>query len=95
MSLGWPGNASGSPLEELEEVSGVTGQTKSGSQAHHEQKNIKDRYVARIGVTGGPTLEPGLGLGARRRVRLVAGSLPTGPGRAGLSPKWRRGPAFQ
>ncbi|KAI3363449.1 hypothetical protein L3Q82_012064 [Scortum barcoo] len=23
MSLGWPGNASGSPLEELEEVSGV------------------------------------------------------------------------
>ncbi|KAI3371929.1 hypothetical protein L3Q82_006801 [Scortum barcoo] len=55
----------------------VTGQTKSGSQAHHEQKNIKDRYVARIGVTrGGPTLEPGLGLGLAGE-RLVAG-----PGRA-------------
>ncbi|KAI3353066.1 hypothetical protein L3Q82_019631, partial [Scortum barcoo] len=59
----------------------VTGQTKSGSQAHHEQKNIKDRYVARIGVTRGPTLEPGLGLGLAGE-RLVAGSLPTGPGRA-------------
>ncbi|KAI3357592.1 hypothetical protein L3Q82_016001 [Scortum barcoo] len=59
----------------------VTGQTKSGSQAHHEQKNIKDRYVARIGVTWGPTLEPGLGLGLAGE-RLVAGSLPTGPGRA-------------
>ncbi|KAI3367239.1 hypothetical protein L3Q82_008291 [Scortum barcoo] len=59
----------------------VTGQTKSGSQAHHEQKNIKDRYVARIGVTGAPHLEPGLGLGLAGE-RLVAGSLPTGPGRA-------------
>ncbi|KAI3356554.1 hypothetical protein L3Q82_017759, partial [Scortum barcoo] len=59
----------------------VTGQTKSGSQAHHEQKNIKDCYVARIGVTRGPTLEPGLGLGLTGE-RLVAGSLPTGPGRA-------------
>ncbi|KAI3365318.1 hypothetical protein L3Q82_010408, partial [Scortum barcoo] len=39
----------------------VTGQTKSGSQAHHEQKNIKDRYVARIGALTGPTppCEPG------------------------------------
>ncbi|KAI3376447.1 hypothetical protein L3Q82_016905 [Scortum barcoo] len=44
-------------------VSKVTGQTKSGSQAHHEKKNIRTRYVARIGVTLGPTLEPGLGLG--------------------------------
>ncbi|KAI3359899.1 hypothetical protein L3Q82_014257, partial [Scortum barcoo] len=63
----------------------VTGQTKSGSQAHHEQKNIKDTctYVARIGVTRGPTLEPGLGLGLAGE-RLVAGSLPTGtrPGSA-------------
>ncbi|KAI3363272.1 hypothetical protein L3Q82_011559 [Scortum barcoo] len=67
-------------------VNEVTGQTKSGSQAHHEQKNIKDRYVARIGVTRGPTLEPGLGLGLAGE-RLVAGSLPTGPGRAQLSPK--------
>ncbi|KAI3351390.1 hypothetical protein L3Q82_020198 [Scortum barcoo] len=63
------------------QVKQVTGQTKSGSQAHHEQKNIKDRYVARIGVTRGPTLEPGLGLGLAGE-RLVAGSLPTGPGRA-------------
>ncbi|KAI3360346.1 hypothetical protein L3Q82_014663, partial [Scortum barcoo] len=62
--------------------SDVTGQTKSGSQAHHEQKNIKDRYVARIGVRyRGPTLEPGLGLGLAGE-RLVAGSLPTGPGQA-------------
>ncbi|KAI3364498.1 hypothetical protein L3Q82_011284, partial [Scortum barcoo] len=30
----------------------------------------------------GPTLEPGLGVGARTGERLVAGSLPTGPGRA-------------
>ncbi|KAI3370161.1 hypothetical protein L3Q82_024454 [Scortum barcoo] len=66
--------------EQLQHVM-VTGQTKSGSQAHHEQKNIKDRYVARIGVTRGPTLEPGLGLGLAGE-RLVAGSLPTGPGRA-------------
>ncbi|KAI3354358.1 hypothetical protein L3Q82_018881, partial [Scortum barcoo] len=37
---------------------------------------------ARIGVvTRGPTLEPGLGLGLAGE-RLVAGSLPTGPGRA-------------
>ncbi|KAI3359992.1 hypothetical protein L3Q82_014321 [Scortum barcoo] len=61
----------------------VTGQTKSGSQAHHEQKNIKDRYVARIGVTGAPPWSQawgwGLGLAGER---LVAGSLPTGPGRA-------------
>ncbi|KAI3352134.1 hypothetical protein L3Q82_020940 [Scortum barcoo] len=63
------------------QVLGDDGQTKSGSQAHHEQKNIKDRYVARIGVTRGPTLEPGLGLGLAGE-RLVAGSLPTGPGRA-------------
>ncbi|KAI3357007.1 hypothetical protein L3Q82_003644 [Scortum barcoo] len=46
-----------------------------------KEKNIKDRYVARIGVTRGPTLEPGLGLGLAGE-RLVAGSLPTGPGRA-------------
>ncbi|KAI3351408.1 hypothetical protein L3Q82_020219 [Scortum barcoo] len=60
----------------------VTGQTKSGSEAHHEKKNIKDRYVTPwIGVTRGPTLEPGLGLGLAGE-RLVAGSLPTGPGRA-------------
>ncbi|KAI3371390.1 hypothetical protein L3Q82_023987 [Scortum barcoo] len=45
----------------------------------------------RIGVTRGPTLElPGLGLGLAGE-RLVAGSLPTGPGRApGSARKWRR-----
>ncbi|KAI3370895.1 hypothetical protein L3Q82_007404 [Scortum barcoo] len=69
----------------LEVLPEVTGQTKSGSQAHHEQKNIKDRYVARIriGVTGPhPGARPeGLGLAGER---LVAGSLPTGtrPGSA-------------
>ncbi|KAI3354016.1 hypothetical protein L3Q82_018574 [Scortum barcoo] len=43
------------------------------------------RRRLRIGVTGAPTLEPGLGLGLAGE-RLVAGSLPTGPG-PGLSPK--------
>ncbi|KAI3351457.1 hypothetical protein L3Q82_020311 [Scortum barcoo] len=63
----------------------VTGQTKSGSQAHHEQKNIKDRYVAHPDWHyWGPTLEPGLGckVWGLAGERLVAGSLPTGPGRA-------------
>ncbi|KAI3368012.1 hypothetical protein L3Q82_026840 [Scortum barcoo] len=64
------------PLKEL----GSRAQAMRG-EAHHEKKNIKDRYVARIGVTRGPTLEPGLGLGLAGE-RLVAGSLPTGPGRA-------------
>ncbi|KAI3368666.1 hypothetical protein L3Q82_025403 [Scortum barcoo] len=59
----------------------MTGQTKSGSQAHHEKKNIKDRYVASDWRYQGPTLEPGLGLGLAGE-RLVAGSLPTGPSRA-------------
>ncbi|KAI3361565.1 hypothetical protein L3Q82_013712, partial [Scortum barcoo] len=62
----------------------VTGQTKSGSEAHHEKKNIKDRYATSPGLAlPGPTLEPGLGLGlGLAGERLVAGSLPTGPGRA-------------
>ncbi|KAI3376131.1 hypothetical protein L3Q82_016661 [Scortum barcoo] len=42
-------------------------------------KNIKDRYVALDFALRGPTLEPGLGLGLAGE-RLVAGSLPTGPG---------------
>ncbi|KAI3366661.1 hypothetical protein L3Q82_009340 [Scortum barcoo] len=72
----------------------VTGQTKSGSQAHHEQKNIKDRYASPglALLPGGPTLEPGLGLGQAAEVseHLVAlGLCPRDP--AGLSPKWRRG----
>ncbi|KAI3371891.1 hypothetical protein L3Q82_006771 [Scortum barcoo] len=48
-----------------------------------KKKNIKDRsYVALDWqVTWGPTLEPGLGLGLAGE-RLVARSLPTGPGRA-------------
>ncbi|KAI3370168.1 hypothetical protein L3Q82_024453 [Scortum barcoo] len=36
----------------------------------------------RTSRTRGPTLEPGLGLGLSQAERLVAGSLPTGPGRA-------------
>ncbi|KAI3355930.1 hypothetical protein L3Q82_004478 [Scortum barcoo] len=49
----------------------VTGQTKSGSQAHHGERKNKDRYVAspRIGVTRGPTLEPGLGNGVGAAAR--------------------------
>ncbi|KAI3358762.1 hypothetical protein L3Q82_014724 [Scortum barcoo] len=55
--------------------------TKSGSQAHHEQKNIKDRYVAEMALPGPhPGARPGVGRLAGER--LVAGSLPTGPGRA-------------
>ncbi|KAI3377887.1 hypothetical protein L3Q82_008465 [Scortum barcoo] len=69
-------------------ISQVTGQTKSGSQAHHEKKNIKDRYVARIGVTWAPPWRQAWGWGSAGE-RLVAGSLPTGPGRA--QPKWRNG----
>ncbi|KAI3367629.1 hypothetical protein L3Q82_026471 [Scortum barcoo] len=49
-----------SPCSEKERAMGGP---KSGSQAHHEERINKDRYVARIGVTRGPTLEPGLGLG--------------------------------
>ncbi|KAI3351098.1 hypothetical protein L3Q82_005666 [Scortum barcoo] len=44
-------------------------------------KNIKDRYVARIGVTGAPPWSQAWGWGFAGE-RLVAGSLPTGPGRA-------------
>ncbi|KAI3369500.1 hypothetical protein L3Q82_007714 [Scortum barcoo] len=60
----------------------VTGQTKSGSQAHHhEQKNIKDRYVALDWRYLGPHPEARPGVGARRRApggRVLL----TGPGRA-------------
>ncbi|KAI3351882.1 hypothetical protein L3Q82_020711, partial [Scortum barcoo] len=68
----------------------VTGQTKSGSQeAHHEKKNIKWTVLAWIGVTGPhPGARPGLG--ARRA--LVAGSLPTGPGRAQPEMAWAHHP---
>ena len=70
----------------------MTGQTKIGSKAPNDRSNINNVYVTRIGVTGGPTLEPGPGLGLAGE-RLVAGSLPTGPGRA--QPKramWARPP---
>ncbi|KAI3360613.1 hypothetical protein L3Q82_002479 [Scortum barcoo] len=70
----------------------VTGQTKSGSQAHHEKKNIKDRYVARIGVTGAPPWSQAWGWGSQASA-WWPGLCPRDP--AGLSPKWRRGPAFQ
>ncbi|KAI3359220.1 hypothetical protein L3Q82_002741 [Scortum barcoo] len=65
----------------------VTGQTKSGSQAHHEQKNIKDRYVARIGVTAGapPWSQAWVGVGARRRA--PGGRVFAHGTRLGLSPE--------
>ncbi|KAI3355124.1 hypothetical protein L3Q82_017997 [Scortum barcoo] len=64
----------------------VTGQTKTKA-VHKPIMNsrptrTKDQLfvtVARIGVAGAPPLEPGLGLGLTGE-RLVAGSLPTGPG---------------
>ncbi|KAI3352981.1 hypothetical protein L3Q82_019556 [Scortum barcoo] len=59
----------------------VTGQTKSGSQAHHEQKNIKDRYVARIGVTGAPPWSQAWGWGSQASA-WWPGLCPLGPGRA-------------
>ncbi|KAI3352063.1 hypothetical protein L3Q82_020879, partial [Scortum barcoo] len=65
----------------------VTGQTKSGSQAHHEQKNIKDRYVARIGVTGAPPWSQAWVWGLQASA-WWPGLCPRDP--AGLSPKWRR-----
>ncbi|KAI3363450.1 hypothetical protein L3Q82_012065 [Scortum barcoo] len=45
------------------------GETGLGQEAHHEKKNIKDRYVARIGVTSVQGPHPGArpGVGARRR----------------------------
>ncbi|KAI3352990.1 hypothetical protein L3Q82_019560 [Scortum barcoo] len=69
----------------------VTGQTKSGSQAHHEERINKDRYVARIGVTGAPPWSQAWGWGSAGE-RLVAwvpwaNACPRDP--AGLSPKWR------
>ncbi|KAI3362717.1 hypothetical protein L3Q82_001782 [Scortum barcoo] len=72
----------------------VTGQTKSGSQeAHHEQKNIKDRYVARIGVTGAPPWSQAWGWGSQVST-WWPGLCPRDP--AGLSPKngatWARLP---
>ncbi|KAI3369674.1 hypothetical protein L3Q82_024517 [Scortum barcoo] len=62
----------------------VTGQTKSGSQAHHEQKNIKDRYVARIGVTGAPPWSQAWGWGSQAKRAWWPGLCPRDP--AGLSP---------
>ncbi|KAI3364105.1 hypothetical protein L3Q82_010931 [Scortum barcoo] len=66
----------------------VTGQTKSGSEAHHEKKNIKDRYVARIGVTGAPPWSQAWGWGSQASAWWWPGLCPRDP--AGLSPKWRR-----
>ncbi|KAI3356862.1 hypothetical protein L3Q82_003511 [Scortum barcoo] len=61
----------------------VTGQTKSGSQAHHEKKNIKDRYVAsdwrRYRAPPWTLSQAWVGAAGER---LVAWSLPTGSGRA-------------
>ncbi|KAI3360595.1 hypothetical protein L3Q82_002464 [Scortum barcoo] len=56
-------------------------QQDEGRTDDYLQKNIKDRYVARIGVTGAPPWSQAWGWGSHGW-RLVAGSLPTGPGRA-------------
>ncbi|KAI3359216.1 hypothetical protein L3Q82_002744 [Scortum barcoo] len=69
-------------------LSEVTGQTKSGSQAHHEQKNIKDRYVARIGVTGAPPWSQAWGWGSQASA-WWPGLCPRDP--AGLSPSLANG----
>ncbi|KAI3369124.1 hypothetical protein L3Q82_026083 [Scortum barcoo] len=47
------------------QVLGDGPETKSGSEAHHEKKNIKDRYVARIGVTGAPPWSQAWGWGSQ------------------------------
>ncbi|KAI3352016.1 hypothetical protein L3Q82_020841 [Scortum barcoo] len=65
----------------------VTGQTKSGSEAHHEKKNIKDRYVARIGVYQGPHPGARPGVWGSQASAWWPGLCPRDP--AGLSPKWR------
>ncbi|KAI3358511.1 hypothetical protein L3Q82_014928 [Scortum barcoo] len=52
----------------------------------------KDRYVARIGVTGAPPWSQAWGWGSQASA-WWPGLCPRDP--AGLSPKWRRGPAFQ
>ncbi|KAI3351581.1 hypothetical protein L3Q82_020419 [Scortum barcoo] len=59
-----------------------------------KEKNIKDRYVPRIGVASGPPpWSQAWGWGSQAE-RLVARSLPTGTRRA--QPEMaRRGPAFQ
>ncbi|KAI3374146.1 hypothetical protein L3Q82_006010 [Scortum barcoo] len=46
----------------------------------------------RIGVTLGPTLEPGLGLGLMQASAWWHGSCPRDPGLGPQFPKWRRGP---
>ncbi|KAI3367859.1 hypothetical protein L3Q82_026691 [Scortum barcoo] len=72
----------------------VTGQTKSGSEAHHEKKNIKDRYVARIGCrVMGPHPGARPGVGALRRApggRVFAHG--TRPGSAFEMATWARLP---
>ncbi|KAI3373108.1 hypothetical protein L3Q82_006440 [Scortum barcoo] len=73
----------------------VTGQTKSGSQAHHEQKNIKDRYVARIGVTGAPPWSQAWGWGYSQASAWWPGLCPHGTRPGSARNGWRRGPAFQ
>ncbi|KAI3354305.1 hypothetical protein L3Q82_018491, partial [Scortum barcoo] len=62
----------------------VTGQTKSGSEAHHEKKNIKDRYVARIRRYGAPPWSQAWGWGSQASA-WWPGLCPRDP--AGLSPK--------
>ncbi|KAI3366638.1 hypothetical protein L3Q82_009327, partial [Scortum barcoo] len=71
------------------------GQTKSGSQGHHGEKNNKDRYVApRIGVTGAPPWSQAWGWGLQASA-WWPGSLPTGPGRAQPENGGDVGPPFR
>ncbi|KAI3371110.1 hypothetical protein L3Q82_023746 [Scortum barcoo] len=69
--------------EEEEEEEKEEEEESGGAEAHHEKKNIKDRYVA-IGLAlhGAPPWSQAWGWGNFAGERLVAGSLPTGPGRA-------------
>ncbi|KAI3373957.1 hypothetical protein L3Q82_022525, partial [Scortum barcoo] len=67
----------------------VTGQTKSGSEAHHEKKNIKDRYVRPDLALPhwAPPWSQAWGWGSQASA-WWQGLCPRDP--AGLSPKWRR-----
>ncbi|KAI3363006.1 hypothetical protein L3Q82_011528 [Scortum barcoo] len=80
-----PGSRVGPRVSHGKQVLG-DGQTRLRAVHKPIMKRRISRTVTspRIGVTAGPTLEPGLGLGAHAGERLVARSLPTGtrPGSA-------------
>ncbi|KAI3377013.1 hypothetical protein L3Q82_000036 [Scortum barcoo] len=53
---------SGQKQAERTDLASEENRLRARSEAHHEKKNIKDRYVARIGVTGPhPGARPGVG----------------------------------